>query len=74
MQVLKVVSPNLNGMSQLSHPDGMSNSAQIARNPDLNEFEPDLNVTVTEFVFVRTKRLLLCVCEKQQLLYIGDLL
>ena len=52
MQVSNVVSPNVNGKSQLLHPVGISNCDQMARNPVRVIAPSELNVISTLFVFV----------------------
>ena len=52
IQVSNVVSPNVNGKSQLLHPVGILYCDQMARNP-VRVFEPlVINLRLTEFVFV----------------------
>ena len=53
IQVSNVVSPNVNGKSQLLHPVGILYCDQMARNPGrpLSKLS-DLNLTSTEFVLV----------------------
>ena len=52
MQVSNVVSPNVNGKSQLLHPVGILYCDQMARNPVRVIIPSDLNMMLTLFVFV----------------------
>ena len=52
IQVSNVVSPNVNGKSQLLHPVGILYCDQMARNPEPVPPPLVMNLRLTEFVFV----------------------